>query len=312
MEQTIRKKQIIILAAGGILSAALAAAHYFSPIARGLAANADVELVLLSKERPMLFIYHSFSRSVNAVRLPAGAQRGGSAYQRAGEVLRSFFGSGVPAGPPAYIEVQAPDMDAFEDLLNNWRARPALLGRLLRWLVELKKNDATDLSAHDITLLALELSRLNSSNFIKEDLDNSGAGAAAKRGAAAVNPPQGVADNSAGPDTAAPQDGAAVSLPAAGAVRLEVLNASGQVDLAALVTKLLRKKGFDVINFGTYGRRLARTKIINCSGDLKAARALRDAMDLGGLEIYSKPDKLTIAQVRIILGEDFDGSKIKK
>ena len=308
-----------MLAAGGLITFALAAAHYLSPIARGLAANADVELVLLSKERPMLFVYHSFSKTVNAVRLPAGTSRGGSAYQRAGEVLRSFFGAGVPAGAPAYIEVQAPDMDAFEDLLNNWRARPALLGRLVRWLAVLKKNDATNLSAHDLALLALELSRMNSANFIKEDLDNSGASAAPRRGAVPGNLPAGGADSAAARgDTGTPQRGAAVSPaaaitePAAGAVRLEVLNASGKVDLAAQVTKFLRKKGFDVINFGTYGRKAARTKIINCSGDIKAARSLRAALDLGGLEIYSKPDKMAIAQVRIILGEDFDGSKTEK
>ena len=319
MEQTVRKKQIVILAAGGIISVALAAAHYLSPIARGLSANADVELVLLSKERPMLFIYHSFSKTVNAVRLPAGAARGSSAYQRAGEVLSSFFGAGVPAGAPSYIEVQAPDMDAFEDLLNNWRARPAQLGRLVRWLAELRKSDATNLTAHDMALLALELSRMNSSNFIKEDLDNSGASAAAKKGAVPGNLPAVGADRPAGlRDTVTQRPGAPVSpaagepSPAAAAVRLEVLNASGKTDLAAQVTKLLRKKGFDVINFGTYGRRAARTKIINCSGDLKAARSLRAALDLGGLEIYSKSDKMTIAQVRIILGEDFDGSKIEK
>ena len=83
MEQSVRKKQIILLAAGGLVTFACVVAHYLSPISRRLAANEDVELVLLSKDAPMLFIYHSFSRTVNVVRLPSGAARGGPHNRRA-------------------------------------------------------------------------------------------------------------------------------------------------------------------------------------------------------------------------------------
>ena len=230
MEQSVRKKQIIILAAGGIISIALTAAHYLSPIARGLAANADIELVVLSKERPMLFVYHSFSKTVNAVRMPAAAAKGGSAYQRASEVLKTFFGDVVPAGPPAYIEVQAPDMDAFEDLLNSWRARPALAGRLLRWLAELKKSEATNLSANDLALLTLELSRLNSSNFIKEDLE---ASAAAKRGPVPAGSPAPAADGAAAQDEGTLPARAGASAPAAGPAPVTTPATGGRPDATA-------------------------------------------------------------------------------
>ena len=301
MEQSVRKKQIIILAAGGLITFALVAAHYISPISRRLAANADIELVLLNKERPMLFIYRSFSKTVNAVQLPGRAARSGSAYQRACEILKTFYGNGVPAQEPAYIEVQAPDMEAFENLINTWRARPAQLHRLIRWLRGLKKNDATNLSVHDIALLALELSRINSSNFIKEDFDNPRAGAVSNAYSLQTaktrpaDPPRAV-----GPASAAET------------VRIEILNASGRKDLAVLVTNFLRKKGFDVINFGTYGSIEKQTKIVNCSGNIDTALGIRDVLALGGLEIYSKLEKPAIAQVRIILGADFDDSKIEK
>ena len=175
MEQSVKKRQIMILAAGGLVTRALVAAHYLSPISRRLAANEDVELVLLNKDRPMLFVYHSFSRTLNAVRLPARAARSGSAYQRACEILKLFPKGGEAAqAEPAYIEVSAaggPDMGAFEDLVNTWRARPARLAGAVRYLSALKKSEATNLSVHELVLLALELSRLNSSNFIKEDFD---------------------------------------------------------------------------------------------------------------------------------------------
>jgi hypothetical protein len=285
MEQSARKIQIIILAAGGLLFFALAAAHYFSPISRRLAANSDVELVLLNKERPMLFVYRSFSKTVNAVQLPGGAGRGGSAYQRAGKILNFFSGGYAPSPEdPAYIEIQAPDLGAFEELVNNWRARPALLIGLARCLRGLKKNEATNLSGHDLALLALEVLRINSSNLIKEEFDK----------------------------TRFFDQAPAAPAPVPAAVRLEVLNASGRKDLAALVTKYLRKKGFDVINFGTYGGVEETTKIVNCSDNIEAARRIRDILDLGALEIYSQSDKLAIVQVRIILGSDFDVTKTEK
>ena len=293
----------MILAAGGLAVLALVAAHYLSPVSRRLAANEDVELVLLNKDRPMLFVYHPASKTLNAVRLPARAARSGSAYQRACEVLRLFSGGGGAAVPPAgfagkdgvsvqatpaYIEVSAvggPDMDAFEGLVNTWRARPAQLAGAVRYLLALKKNEATNLSAHELALLALELSRLNSSNFIKEDF------------------------NKAGPGEALPADDGPPQ-PAPAIVRLEVLNASGKKDLARRVTKYLRKKNFDVLDFGTYGSVEKQTKIVNCSDSLEGALRLREALKLGGLEIYSKIDKIGIVQAKVILGADFDESKI--
>ncbi len=296
----------MILAAGGLAAFVLAAAHYLSPVSRRLAANEDVELVLLNKDRPMLFVYHPFSKTLNVVRLPAGAARSGSAYQRAGEVLKLFPGADAQAGP-AYIEVSAaggPDMDAFEGLVNTWRARPARLVGAVRYLLALKQGEATNLSAHELALLALELARLNSSNFIKEDFNKAGPGqpppAAAGPGG---NRYRGVHPRLNPPEGGPPQPGPAV-------MRLEVLNASGRKDLARRVTKYLRKKNFDVLDFGTYGSVEKRTKIVNCSDSLEGALRLREALGLGGLEIYSKFDKSGIVQARIILGADFDESKI--
>jgi len=272
-----------MLAAGGLITLSLTAAHYLSPISRRLSSNSDVELVMLNREHPMLFVYSSFSKTVDAVRLPDKSARGGSAYQRASDILKIFSGSAI--SEPAYIEVQAPDMAAFEDIINNWRERPASLSLMVRYLRELRQNDATNLSIHDMALLTLELARMNSSNFVKEEFNK------ARSSDAAL---------------------AAETADATAVLRLEVLNASGRKDLAGAVTKFLRDKGFDVINFGTYGSVETQTKIVNCSDNIKAAHAVREALDLGGLEIYSKFDKRAIAQIKIILGADFNYSKVEK
>ena len=90
-----------------------------------------------------------------------------------------------------------------------------------------------------------------------------------------------------------------------------MLNASGRRDLAEQVTKYLRKKGFDVINFGNGGAVARHTKIVNCSGNIAAARQARAALGLKDLEIYSKPEKPAVAQARVILGADFDEARLE-
>lgn len=292
MERSSRKKQILILAAGGLLVLVLAAAHLASPVARRLSSGRDVELALLSRSRPMLFVYHPFSRTVNAIRLPARASTaagsGASACQRAAEVRRLFSRWGDTQAAPVYIEADAPDLEAFEELLNGWRARPAGLLRLLGGLRDLRRSEATGLTFYELLLGALEIVRLDSSHFIKEDLER----APSARAAEDILP--------------------GVRVSAAGSARVEVLNASGRRDLAGRVTKFLRRTGYDVISFGTYAGVERHTKIVNCSGDIEAARGVRSALGLGGREIYSRSGKVNIADVKVILGEDFDDSVLKR
>lgn len=248
------------------------AAHFLSPVSRRLAAGREVRLVLLNRDEPMFFVYHPVSGTVNAVRLPGGKAAGGAPARRAAEIAGLFS----PAGDTApYIEVKKTDLDAVHDTLDNWRSRPARLAAAARFLIGLKKSGATDLSAHDLLLLSLEALRLDSSDFIKEDFER-------------VRP----AAEEAG-------DAAAV-------IRVEVLNASGRRDLAVRAARHLRTRGFDVISYGTHGSGEKRTKIVNCSDNIEAARKMRAALGLDGLEIYSRFDKLAIAQVRVILGADFD------
>ncbi|OGS58925.1 MAG: hypothetical protein A3J79_03820 [Elusimicrobia bacterium RIFOXYB2_FULL_62_6] len=87
-----------------------------------------------------------------------------------------------------------------------------------------------------------------------------------------------------------------------------MLNASGRKDLAEQVARHLRKKGFDVIHYGNFGSVQKQTKIVNCSGNIEAARQAREALGLKGLEIYSKPEKPAVVQARVILGTDFNAA----
>ncbi|MBU2574175.1 MAG: LytR C-terminal domain-containing protein [Elusimicrobia bacterium] len=291
-----RKKQIIILALGGALTLALAAAHFYSSVSRRLSAAENIEIALLSPERPMLFVYHPDSGTVNAVQLPKKSARGaGSAVQRAHGALSLFLKNRSDIQDAAfYIEVGAPDLDRVSVMLNGWRNKPGYFLGMAAYIRDLKRTEATNLSWHDLLLISLELSRLNSADFIITDL------------------PKDFFDKTrVTEETASPRNKVPGSAPEPAAVRLEVLNASGRKGLAEQVTRYLREKGFDVIYFGNYGAAAKQTKIVNCSGNIAAARLARKALGLKDLEIYSKIEKPAVVQARIILGADFNETGIE-
>ena len=288
------KKERLILLFGFLLCAGLLAGHYLSGLSRNLAANRDIKIALISGSAPMVFVYHPFSKTVNAVNLPgARFKDNGSNYQKACAALALISGgTQVQREDVFYLatDVQEADLGAFHETLNSWRCRPALFFKAARWLWLLAKEERTNLSLHDLLLAGLELSRLNSSSFIVTDFER-GTG---------QNPQ---ADGAVESGDKANID--SVSAPAA-AIRVEVLNASGKKDLAMQVTRYLRKKGFDVIDFGTYTGAGKRTKIVNCSGNVDAAKTVRSALGLNELEIYSRPEAGNVAEVSVILGVDFN------
>jgi len=289
-----------MLAFGILLCAGLLVGHYFSGFSRQLASNRDVRIALLNANEPVVFLYRSFSRTVTAVRLPRSRfKNNGSNYQKACAALAPFFaGAQVRREDVFYFEVDArvEELGGFYEILNSWRSRPVLFFKAARGLWRLKNEERTNLSFQELLLTGLELSRLNSSNFIVADFERETGQALSEPG-----PPPEDPGSSGGSGASAPPS----------AIRVEVLNASGRKDLALQATKYLRKRGFDVINFGTYMGAGTVTKIVNCSGGVDAAKAVREALGLAALEIYSKPEAGGVVEVSVILGKDFNGSVLK-
>ena len=290
-----------MLAFGLAMCMGLLIAHYFSGLAPGLAANRDLAIAVISEKAPRVFIYHSFSKTVTAINLPPSRLKSsGSNYQKACVALALISGKAPGQQEDVLyfaIDAQAADLSVFYEILNSWRSRPGLFFEAARRLWLLKKEERTNISFHDLLLTALELSRLNSSNFIVTDFER-GTG----RGGMMNSSGDGEAANKANTEAGA----------FAPVFRVEILNASGEKDLAAQVTKYLRKKGFDVINFGTYGSVEEQTKIVNCSGNTEAARAVRSALGLDSHEIYSKSGSGNVAEVSVVLGGDFNTAIIKE
>jgi hypothetical protein len=86
-------------------------------------------------------------------------------------------------------------------------------------------------------------------------------------------------------------------------ITVEVLNASGRAGLARGATRLLRRRGLDVVFFGNADAAADSTRILVRQGDPGAGRDVRDALGVGRVMIL--PDTLRRVDVSVILGRDF-------
>ncbi|HKU63062.1 MAG TPA: LytR C-terminal domain-containing protein [Gemmatimonadales bacterium] len=86
-------------------------------------------------------------------------------------------------------------------------------------------------------------------------------------------------------------------------ITVEVLNASGRAGLARSATRLLRRRGLDVVFFGNADAPADSTRIVVRRGDPGAGRDVRDGLGMGRVTIV--PDTLRRVDVSVILGRDF-------
>ena len=101
---------------------------------------------------------------------------------------------------------------------------------------------------------------------------------------------------------------AALPLPGehGGRITVEVLNASGRPGLARVGTRMLRRKGIDVVGVGNAPdteRSLDTTRIIVRRGSVAAGTAIRDALGVG--RVLSQPDSTRLLDASVFLGGDF-------
>lgn len=92
-------------------------------------------------------------------------------------------------------------------------------------------------------------------------------------------------------------------LEAGAAPTVKVWNASGRAGLALTVTRRLRQKGFDVVEWGTYTARQTKSRVVDRSGRFDPAREVAEA--LGLVDPYSDADPALRTDVEVVLGEDF-------
>ncbi|TXH29761.1 MAG: LytR family transcriptional regulator [Elusimicrobia bacterium] len=91
--------------------------------------------------------------------------------------------------------------------------------------------------------------------------------------------------------------------PTAGArATVKVWNATSRGGLALRVARRLREEGFDVVEWGNYNGRQAKSRVIDRSGRFDSARGVVEVLGVGSL--YSDTDPALRTDVEVILGED--------
>jgi hypothetical protein len=86
-------------------------------------------------------------------------------------------------------------------------------------------------------------------------------------------------------------------------VTVEVLNGSRRAGAARAATRMLRRRGLDVVFYGNAESAVESTRVIVRRGDQEQARDVRQVLDAG--RIVVEPDTLRRVDVSVILGPDF-------
>jgi hypothetical protein len=86
-------------------------------------------------------------------------------------------------------------------------------------------------------------------------------------------------------------------------VTVEVLNGTRRAGVARAATRMLRRRGLDVVYFGNADEAVDSTRVIVRRGDPGRGRDVRLALGVG--RIVAEPDTLRRVDVSVVLGADF-------
>lgn len=190
--------------------------------------------------------------------------------------------------------------ERFKLVLSSWRYNPLFAARAVWDYAEAYHDKRTNLNPAEFLLYAMDLSRLEITDFT---VRNAAEKPAKKRAAA--------------PDTApkdyipAPVEDRAPLAVEDRPLIVEILNASGKKGAALELTQYLRDKSqkgllrVDVLQYDNYpGGRQKDTRIIDYTGRLMQLKQLSTAIGVNN-EIVSEKQGNAICDARVIIGEDF-------
>jgi LCP family protein required for cell wall assembly len=192
----------------------------------------------------------------------------------------------------------------IKDVLRRLKS-PMVLWNLPHYAQVVLHGIHTNFSLWDLTVLLIEGRRMDWKNLRLFDLPGSPNGMLWK-----VNPEKMshiVAMMSAPVVRAAPiavSERNRASLETLGAPTVEVWNASSRPSQTMAVVQTLRDKGFDVVKYGPFKTRQARTLVLDRSGHLRPAQAVAEVLQAAAPEVLSRVDFSRQVDVSVILGND--------
>lgn len=280
----------------GIMCAA-SYAHFISPMVRSLAAHSKESITLVLLTKPAMIISYtpsSHQAEVRVLRRPPQKQQDRLALAQNLLETEKF-----PLKQTRFFEPIQTDRETFWDgaikqYLSNWRYNPLLVGPVVGGYLSALHEKRTNVSPAEFLLLALELTRLEASDFT---LRFSTAKKTIKKGPV---PPDSLAPN-AQEDVLSRQDRPLI---------LEVLNATGKRGVAQELTQYLRDqnaKGLlrvDVLQYENYPTQQDTSWLEDLSGRRVQLKQLGHAIGIKN-EIRAGTAGNAIYDARIIIGKDF-------
>ena len=88
-------------------------------------------------------------------------------------------------------------------------------------------------------------------------------------------------------------------------IQVNVLNASGEHDLARKAMDYLRNRGFDVVEIANYQSVEPRSFVIDRTGDSLSARKAAFAMGIADSSIRKEVDRSLYLDASVVLGSDY-------
>jgi hypothetical protein len=86
-------------------------------------------------------------------------------------------------------------------------------------------------------------------------------------------------------------------------ITVEVLNGTPRAGAARAATRMLRRRGLDVVFYGNADAAVESTRVLVRRGDSAGAREVRQALGAGRVGV--EPDSLRRVDVTVLLGLDF-------
>jgi LCP family protein required for cell wall assembly len=100
-----------------------------------------------------------------------------------------------------------------------------------------------------------------------------------------------------------------VIVPQSERITVNVWNASGRAGMAYSVTKFLRRKGYDVMDWGNYATEQIPTRVIDRRGKIFNAQSV--ANDMGVENFHSEPNANSLVDVEVVVGSQFNPSDVQ-
>ena len=291
------KKESVLFFLGLLIVAVFMFTHLYSAVSLRVCDKANIGFAIVS-DPPCFVVYHPLSRMVNIINIPGKLLKpSGTDYQKAVTIYK-FVSENLIINYDVLLYV-ALDNELLEDnkflsFFNFEGFRPRQTIKAFKYMWNLKKAGATNFSWSDIVIAYFEIIGLNSSNFVITHFTGNLNTDRLNLHMSDYNPFLAVKDI---------------------VVKVEILNASGVKGRAFKITRYLREKGVDVVSFGNFPTIRKKSKIVNCSDNIRSAFKVRDALCLHHLAIYSRYDSSKMGDAIVIIGTDFDevsGLKLKR